>query len=381
VVEDYRIGRNIISHVHFYGIGGRRGVQLKEKLEGAIGSLIKVVSLNCVAFDTAQKLIEEITHSSKGAEKGRAVVLLTKAEELGRFKMEALRYGFSLLNKKGVILVTMSEKPWSKIESSSFRMAISTPVQYFISWAGQEQGDSLVDILHARHTAVAANLIKYVVDTVDLHYNDLELLSHIVNWISAECVRMGIDPTATKNSDLNKLSSSLKEVAKRDAAFSLEWHETKAAEQLEYPILTKLVIMASYCASYNPASSDARFFSLKGGAQARKKRTLARKKHEDCQVTGAKSFDYKRLVLMYSHFWRTYEQSAQQEKMEEVDLFEQLRMLIADGIIATTSPPDNLDEPKFKCLCSLEFVEGICKSVDARLDIRRDYLLDFVSEE
>jgi len=56
-------------------------------------------------------------------------------------------------------------------------------------------------------------------------------------------------------------------------------------------------------------------------------------------------------------------------------------MLIADGVIATTSSLDNLDEPKFRCLCSLEFVEGISKSVDDRLDIRRDYLLDFVSGE
>lgn len=57
---------------------------------------------------------------------------------------------------------------------------------------------------------------------------------------------MGIDPSAIKRpADLSKvaLSNSLKEVAKRDAAFSLEWCQTKAAEQLEYPILTKLVIM------------------------------------------------------------------------------------------------------------------------------------------
>lgn len=63
---------------------------------------------------------------------------------------------------------------------------------------------------------------------------------------------------------------------------------------------------------------------VKGGTQARKRRTLARKKHEDCHDTGAKPFDYKRLVLMYSHFWRTYEQSAQLEKMEECDLFGQV---------------------------------------------------------
>jgi len=48
--------------------------------------------------------MEEIVSSSKRAEKGRAVVLLSKAEELGKFKMETLRYGFSLLTKKVSVL-------------------------------------------------------------------------------------------------------------------------------------------------------------------------------------------------------------------------------------------------------------------------------------
>jgi len=46
--------------------------------------------------------------------------------------------------------------------------------------------DSLVDRLCARHTAIARNLIKYIVDAVDLHYNDFELLSHIVGAPTVE---------------------------------------------------------------------------------------------------------------------------------------------------------------------------------------------------
>jgi len=49
---------------------------------------------------------------------------------------------------------------------------------------------------------------------------------------------------------------------------------------------------------------------------------------EDCHETGAKSFDYKRLVFIYMHFWKTYEQNAQcQESMEEFDMCEQVRPL------------------------------------------------------
>jgi len=54
---------------------------------------------------------------------------------------------------------------------------------------------------------------------------------------------MGIDPAAPKPHDLSKLSNSLKDVVKRDAAFSLECGKSKTSGQLEYPIVTKLVIM------------------------------------------------------------------------------------------------------------------------------------------
>jgi len=47
MVGENQVG-NILPHVHFYGVGGTRGAQLKEKLEEAIGSLIVCSEVECI---------------------------------------------------------------------------------------------------------------------------------------------------------------------------------------------------------------------------------------------------------------------------------------------------------------------------------------------
>lgn len=138
-------------------------------------------------------------------------------------------------------------------------------------------------------------------------------------------------------------------------------------QHVELPFHSKLLLIAAYLASYNPVSSDKRFFMKNHGKQRKTKAMLkAKAKEQSCQLTGPKAFPLDRMMAIFY--------SIVDENVSPMyNVLSQLGSLVTLQFLAQVGH-DGLDQPKYKCIVGLDFIKQIANQVD--LDVHR-YLYDF----
>ncbi|KAF1329617.1 Origin recognition complex subunit 5, partial [Globisporangium splendens] len=128
-----------------------------------------------------------------------------------------------------------------------------------------------------------------------------------------------------------------------------------------------LLIIAGYLASFNPQDTDTNFLSSSGGGARRKKR--AKKSDQPSAATveqisqlliGPRIFKLQRLLAIYLNL--RAEASADitdQFSVNEAreDIFTHLATLVRMQLFQRTSPPNMLDDIKFRCLADSRFVQ------------------------
>lgn len=70
-------------------------------------------------------------------------------------------------------LLSFSIKPWSKIESDCLRDALSSPVQFYITY------DNVIDKI-CKDLCLPEVFVRVVVESIDMHYKSYGILRHIV---------------------------------------------------------------------------------------------------------------------------------------------------------------------------------------------------------
>nr|XP_023681727.1 origin recognition complex subunit 5 isoform X1 [Paramormyrops kingsleyae] len=140
-----------------------------------------------------------------------------------------------------------------------------------------------------------------------------------------------------------------------------------AYAHVELPYYSKFLLIAAYLASYNPARTDRRFF-VKHHGKIRK--TTFLKKHEKTSnhLLGPKPFPLDRLLAIFYSV-------VDSRVAPTASIFSQISSLVTLQLLTQVGHDDQLDNPKYKCTVSLDFIRAIARTVG--FDILR-YLYDFL---
>ncbi|KAL3125936.1 hypothetical protein niasHT_009465 [Heterodera trifolii] len=243
----------------------------------------------------------------------------------------------------------------------------------------------------AKEEGYSVQFVKYVLDSVDIHYRDEKLLRHMVRFTASQVKNTKIPfSEGLSAKEIHSISNFCSEL-KNDIAFSIrpvsEEHSQSAGA--EFPLLTRIAIVATYCASYNPQTSDKVFFFKGKDVLRRKLRGAAREENwHETNLTRRFTTVPRLLLLTFTSilfafsflrvFWLFSFPDVNLEN--SYDFTSQIAHLVDAGLIQVISAPENLDLPKYRSLCSLNFVEQIARSISSDFNLK-SFLVDFASEK
>ncbi|KAL3111756.1 hypothetical protein niasHT_011043 [Heterodera trifolii] len=263
----------------------------------------------------------------------------------------------------------------------------------------------------AKEEGYSVQFVKYVLDSVDIHYRDEKLLRHMVRFTASQVKNPKIPfSEGLSAKEIHSISNFCSDL-KNDIAFSIrpvsEGHSQSAGA--EFPLLTRIAIVATYCASYNPQTSDKVFFFKGKDVLKRKLRGAARE--ENWHESGPRPFDHQRAMFIFLFFCSQFDEALHDSPSassadfhfdsvcffiftrnfgffsfpdvnleSSYDFTSQIAHLVDAGLLQMISAPENLDLPKYRSLCSLNFVEQIARSISSDFNLK-SFLMDFASEK
>uniref|UniRef100_A0A0M3HWG7 Origin recognition complex subunit 5 n=1 Tax=Ascaris lumbricoides TaxID=6252 RepID=A0A0M3HWG7_ASCLU len=303
-------------------------------------------------FDHIESLIE--LHAAKKT----LVIVFVHAEALLRFPSAYLKALFSSPKKYDgrVKLLTVSELRWANFESIE---RLSSPVQFTFKTLSR---DELLNIM-CKRVPYGEKFVRLMLDTVYQVCRDPIQLQYLMEsfWSQNEQLcSLVCDPSyETTSNDYKALQPMLRHCC-NDLFYRFDassTHQVSGDEVVDLPSRSKFVLIAAYCASYNPVSSDRRFFTKNHGKQRRRLTNVSVGRSDSAHECGPKSFDIQRLLFIYLSILEMYDV----RKEGSSDIFTQVWELCRMGYLSRVSADGNLDLPKFRCVTSLETVSRLAE--------------------
>uniref|UniRef100_A0A1I8BC28 Origin recognition complex subunit 5 C-terminal domain-containing protein n=1 Tax=Meloidogyne hapla TaxID=6305 RepID=A0A1I8BC28_MELHA len=222
----------------------------------------------------------------------------------------------------------------------------------------QDSGKTTDIDLIVKETGLPKQFVNYVIESVILHYNAIELLKHMVIFVSEKCKQEGINVNSTITATFLKKIDPICRTHKEDSAFFPDYKEDNRDTSLDFPLLTRFAIVATYCASYNPPVTDQRFFFKKG----------------------PRSFEHQRALFIFLFFCKNFDEAFEDFGADfQIDFTSQITHLVDVGLLRVVSAAENLDLPQYLSLCGLDFAKRIARSISDEFKLE-NYLWDFVSD-
>ena len=134
---------------------------------------------------------------------------------------------------------------------------------------------------------------------------------------------------------------------------------------IELPFYSKFILISAFLASYNPAKSDKRFFVKHHGKQWKTMTTMKSKEKLNSQLTGPKPFPLERLLAIFYNI-------VEEQVNPTANIYSQVSSLVKLQLLSAIGL-DMMDQPKYKCNVSLDFVRTVAKTV--QFDVYK-YLYD-----
>ncbi|VDM24602.1 unnamed protein product [Toxocara canis] len=363
-----------LTHIHLYGLPStNRDLVLNEAVFVHVNCVLVEGSSRCLC----QEIISRLPDSSVGyrinslqqlfdhieslldlhATAKILAIVFTYAEALLRFSSTYLRALFASPKKYSgrVKLVTVSHLPWSNFESVE---RLSEPLQFAFRSLSK---DELLHIL-CKKVQYGEKFLRLILDTVYQVCRDAKQLEHLVEtfWKQNEqiCKVFCESETQTTSADYKALQPKLRRCCE-DLFYRFDTHSIHqvGGDLVSLPSCVKFLLIAAYCASYNPSSTDRRFFTKNHGKQKRKSVAANRDRNDSAHECGPKSFDLQRLLFIYLSFLEMYGV----RKTSCSDIHTQVCELCRMGYLSKTSADSNLDIPKFKCVASFETLSRIAE--------------------
>lgn len=258
--------------------------------------------------------------------------------KIGIPSLEPIKIYFPQYSKDELIQLLLLYKP-SRCDADFYKNYLNLFLSVFFRFCR--------DLNELRHMA-EVNFAKYAepVETKRIEPDNVAAL-----W-------RNISATLRSNLEVIYLRVSADDFSQPDRHMSREIESTtKLALSFELPFYAKYMLIAAYLASYIPAKYDKRIF-MKQSDKRRKKKIRSIKKTEvaDAQKR-PRMFATSRMLAIFC--------AILDEKVDvNANLLAQISTMCQLGLLTTAG--DNilqLDEPKFKCCASHDFVTVVAKTV------------------
>lgn len=149
--------------------------------------------------------------------------------------------------------------------------------------------------------------------------------------------------------DMNKLKEAEDKLDTGSASTTFSWSRLT----VELPFYSKFLLISAYLASYNPQRTDRRFFVKAHGKQRKTAHTMKARERFNSQLTGPKAFPLERMLAI---FYNVVEERVN----PTANIYSQISSLVRLQLI-TRVGFDQIDQPKYKCNVTLDFVKNISK--------------------
>nr|CAD2194498.1 unnamed protein product [Meloidogyne enterolobii] len=244
----------------------------------------------------------------------------------------------------------------------------------------QQNNNKSTDVdLITKETGLPKQFVNYVVESVILHYNDIELLKHMVIFVAEKCKKEGIDINSTITATFLKKIEPICRTLKEDSAFFPDYKDDNRDTSLDFPLLTRFAIVATYCASYNPAVTDQRFF-FKADISSKRRKGSGKNSKEKFHEKGPRAFEHQRSLFIFLFFCKNFDEAFEDFGADfQIDFTSQITHLVDVGLLRIVSAAENLDLPQYLSLCGLDFAKRIARSISEEFKLE-NYLWDFVND-
>nr|CAB3264578.1 origin recognition complex subunit 5-like [Phallusia mammillata] len=317
-------------------------------------------------------------------------IVFDKAERLRDREVNLLPALINLqeLTSLNFCVILVSELPWEKFYNG---VGIRQPfIVFFPDYTKSELGEILC---HCRPDGVDREFYQHYISIVlavfSLACRDLRELKHLSELnFSTYCapVKAGKFDEGDKHKLWKHVEPHLKEALQQlylRKVSSEEWmklHDitesgdatvlkpVKNSDTIELPFYSKFLLIAAYIASYNPASTDKRFFVKNAGRMKKTARSMKKDERKNSHLRGPHAFPLDRMMAIFYSI-------VDSRVPPTANIFSQISTLVTLHLLAKIGHEDEIDCPRYKCTVSLDFISAVAKTMN--FDIVR-YLFDFV---
>jgi len=351
-------------------------IRLADVFEQILEQLGIGVGENCLNFPDFVTKLNKLKDSHKNTSK--VVIVLTNADRLRSLDQHLLP-GLMKLNELvdgvNISVVLVSKFPWSKWRLTHY-MAASPPVQVFIKPYSKIQ---LSEILNKNFEesdepqCLKDNFIKLILEVFQPICKSWPQFKRAAEMLWPEYVKPTKEEPKVDPDNVRSLYRSIEPHLKRvllnihyQESATMMGEESKSKRlNVELPFFSKFLLLASFLSSYNPVSTDKRFFMRsKIGRVVKKSKRRAQTHKKSSQLLGPKMFDLNRMLAIF-YVIVDEKISSTAEIQSQVASLVTLQMLTQTG--------EDLDQPKYKCNVSLDFIRQVAKNV--RFELHK-YLYD-----
>ena len=346
---------------------------------------------------TVTNFSEFVSKLKRTSTNEQLVIVLADAEQLRGLGFNLLP-GFmrlqALAEKRNLTVVFVSKLPWKKWEIEGLN---SPPITLnFPPYSKQQKVQLLTEYLVKNHDlksiedddekeAFFTNFSDVILGTFHAVCRSLPQFISVAKMVLpkyAEPVEDGQVEASNSRSLYRHAEPYLKECLmtanlKENSSGSLE---STVRLNVELPFYSKFLLISAYIASYNPASSDKRFFMKSGGKIKKMRNTVAAAAKiaahkRSSQLLGPKLFPMDRMLAIFYVIVDTQGVHCSSEILTQISSLVSLGLLTQVG--NHCSLDTGLDSPKFKCNVGLDFIRLVSKNV--RFEIH-NYLYDLQSQ-
>lgn len=345
--------------------------------------------IKCDNMNDFVRLLTQVV-KDKGLDSQTVYIVLDKAERLRDMESNILPAFLRLqeLTNLNVCVLMVSEIVWEKYR---FGTGFCEPlVIHFPDYSKDELVHIICQDRPAEYPEGFYNIYVNLVLSI-FHYacRNLKELRHLVSLNFKKYVHPINSGEATVN-DTKKLWKNIEPHLKKALhtlylreVSSSQWEkyqkELETSENVclqglshrshvELPFYSKYLLIAAYLASYNPAKSDRKFFAKHSGKGSKKIKQAKKTERTSNHMLGPKPFPLDRLMAIFYSI-------VEGRVAPTAYIFMQITSLVSLHFLGHAVGEDQIEQPKYKCLVSLDFIKAVARTVN--FDVLR-YLYDFV---
>ena len=325
----------------------------------------KLNKLNMLVCNRRNSIKLNINTASK------VVIVLTNADRLRSldpFLLPGIMKLNELVDEINISVVLVSKLPWSKWRLTQY-MASSPPVQVFVKPYSRSQlrqilASNFEDINEPQ--ILKDNFIEMILSVFQQICKSLLQFKRAAELLWPEYVKATHPPPGVPRVEPDNARALLRSVEPHMKRVLLNIHYQESSNMMgeesksirlnvELPFFSKFLLLASFLASYNPISTDKRFF-VRGriGRVVKKSKRKVQTHKKSSQLLGPKTFDLNRMLAIF-YVIVDEKVTSTAEIQSQVASLVTLQMLTQSG--------EDLDQPKYKCNVSLDFIRQVAKNV------------------